>query len=137
MNQPIVSNEVSEKNAALWKGKAPMWQSLNYLVEAAKNAKSIDSNNMQEKANDAVPVESCNNELNNPTKTMAASDQNEATPVQPDPIKTKGLRNKQKGKVKFAQDLNVPAAPAPDNLSIQSNQRVNPIWISLVPSQEG
>ncbi|KAI9123301.1 hypothetical protein K1719_006190 [Acacia pycnantha] len=148
LNQQEVPNETSEKNAVLWKGKAPMWEPLNCLMEAAENAKSSESNNMQENANFAVPVESCNNDSNTTkimaasdrneaTKIMAASDQNEATPVQPDPIKTKGLGIKHQRRVKLAQDLNVPAEPVPTGSSSQSNERIIPIWFSLVASEEG
>ncbi|XP_028751422.1 E3 ubiquitin protein ligase DRIP2-like [Neltuma alba] len=135
LNQQKVPNENSEKNAATWKGKAPMWEPLNYLMEAAENAKSTESNNMQANINVAVPVEPCNNN-SNPTKIMAASDQNEATLVLPDPIKAKGLRIKQQRRVKFAQDLNIPAEPVFAVSSIQSNERITPIWFSLVASEE-
>lgn len=159
LNQQEVPNETSEKNAASWKGKDLLWEPLHFLMEAAQKAKSMGANNVQENATIAVPVESCNND-SNPTKIMAASDQNEATPVQSDPIKTKGLRIKQQRRVKFSQDLNFPAepvpavssnpvpavsrspvpavssSPVPAVSSSQSNERITPIWFSLVASEE-
>ncbi|KAI9088272.1 hypothetical protein K1719_029993 [Acacia pycnantha] len=68
---------------------------------------------------------------------MVASNQNEAISVQLDPIKTKGLGIKHQRRIKLVQDLNVLTEPVPTGSSSQSNERVIPVWFSLVAFDEG
>lgn len=142
-------NEVSEKNAEPWKGKAPSWEPLHSLLEAARKAKQAKSSNMKESADIAKPADSDHSEArarvieiedndDGKKKTKEAGDVNEKNPEESDAAKAKKLiRSSQPRKVKFTQDLNLPATPpVTDPSSSTTIERTNPTWFALVASKD-
>lgn len=141
LSHQVAPNEIPENNTELWKGKTNTWEPFNCLMEAVRKTKHTESI-MQQNAVIALPAPtSCDNDSGVPAvhvknKITIAGDQNEATPVQPHCLKTRRLRSIQQRRVRFAQDLNLPAVQPAVESNSKSNERPHPIWFSLVASEE-
>ncbi|XP_012569832.3 E3 ubiquitin protein ligase DRIP2-like [Cicer arietinum] len=143
-SQRIVLKNVSEDNAELRKGKAVMYdEPFNYLVETKSKNKSPNNSTMQENGVIPMLLDSSDNDSHHVPKVQVKKhwnhqieplwDLNESVSPNKDPLKfkLKLLDRNQEKRLKFIEDLNLPAQPESEN-----HKETGPIWFSLVASKE-
>lgn len=124
------------------KGKAAVCEPLNLSVETTNLNKSPSNSAVQENGDIPMLVDSSDNDSHHVSKVEVKKHSNHLTEAEGDQIesippkltslkiKLKSVDNQEK-RVKFSEDLNLPALP--EN---ESKKDCSPIWFSLVASKE-
>ncbi|CAI8603103.1 unnamed protein product [Vicia faba] len=142
-NQQTVFKNVSRDKAELRKEKAAVSEPLNWFVETTKADNSL--NNTPQQGNGVIPmlVDSSDSDSRNVSKaavnkhcnhqTEAGGDQNESGPSKSSSLKFKIRRvdTTQEKRVRFSEDLNLPAPP-----EVESKKDLGPVWFSLIASKD-
>ncbi|CAK8572123.1 unnamed protein product [Lathyrus sativus] len=144
-NQKSVLKNVSSDKAEIRKEKAAaVSEPLNWFVETANADKSLNDSTLQ--GNGVIPmlVDSSDNDNSRSVskvdvnkhcshQTEAGGDQNESGPSKSSSLKFKIKRvdTNQEKRVRFSEDLNLPAPP-----ETETKKEFGPFWFSLIASKD-
>nr|GMD61014.1 E3 ubiquitin protein ligase DRIP2-like [Ipomoea batatas] len=140
-NHPTPNKE-TENDAEQWKGKVDMWRPLNCLVEAANRSKSsrfmpqgsaVKSEPSHVADIDGHARKTKVKEHGHKLKVQDEKTNSGSTPLESE--KPKKLRRIRKKAPSFG-DFNIFPNAVIDNASAKFERRINPIWFSLVASQD-
>ncbi|KAF3456894.1 hypothetical protein FNV43_RR01548 [Rhamnella rubrinervis] len=132
-------------NAVPQEGIADLWKPLNCLVEAASKTKPNKLNSQENFVNPFYPA-APHSEAHQPTsklkehgyKLKVHGDEKDSTPAPSGSVKRRKVQGVRQRRPAASEGLNVPTQTVVD-LNSKSARRFNPIWFSLVASnnQEG
>ncbi|KAA8527701.1 hypothetical protein F0562_035430 [Nyssa sinensis] len=141
-----MTNKGMEHSAEPLEGMTDLWKPLNCLVEAAGITKPNKST-LQGSVGKSAPSRVQDNEAHVPkskvkergSKSKVHDNENGATPAPSVTVKHRKMHGGRQKRAVVSEELNIPAQAMVDAASSKCERRVNPIWFTLVASddQEG
>lgn len=127
-------------NAVTQEGKADLWKPLNCLVEAASKTKPNKLNSQENFVNPIYPAVP-HSEAHQPTsklkehgyKSKVHGDEKDSTLAPSGSVKRRKVQGVRQRRPAASEGLNVPTQTVVD-LNSKSARRFNPIWFSLIAS---
>ncbi|XP_059300868.1 E3 ubiquitin protein ligase DRIP2-like isoform X1 [Lycium ferocissimum] len=140
--QPTPDNE-TENGTDQWEGKVDLWKPLNCLVEVANRSKSAKFTSQGSTAKSEC-LDSHDNEAHvrktkvkkHGLKIKVHNDKNNSGPAQLESDKPKKIRRNRQKKASEFEGFSISPQTVLDAMATKCERRNNPIWFSLVASED-